>query len=445
MSRNIVLPTMLLAVLLLSSCQTSSVDFPVVGQEPVREAPVNVLTEFIAPQAIAPQAVDTISDNLFDNGGFESGLAYWGKCDEIGVQISNDSIEGTQSLQVNPGHCFYRSAWVSPGKEYILSCYVKILDGSNWTGMGMGFSDLNFNELSQAPVAVVSGNGYARYDVRATAPMDSKYLSMWFYTDNLTVVDRCSLIRDGVPHVPSPTFEDNILREPNFRLGEDAMPLVWTLGCNGNFADGSRQGGLTISDGACFDQSLSAYGIDMLTNKSYAFTCILNNNDSYASMSIYLDGVVKSKVIPSGYSGQAIAITGIAPAQLRSGFVSLYSEGSLRLAVCTLNVEDTPVPENLLQDGNFDSADSGWTSCSENALNIANGSLTVSNGDCIYQTVPAVVNRSYHLQCSARATQTGWNNIILDFLDASYIASQAMLVKFVQVNKQSNLQQQQIA
>lgn len=419
MNRNFALFSILLITLALSSCQTSSIDVPDLQKEPVRKAPVNVLNEFIAPLALEPLAIDIESGNLFDNGGFESGLTNWGACDTTAIELSNDANEGTKALKVNAGKCFYRSAEVSPEQDLVLSCYTKILSGSGWTGMGMGFADENWAELSQAPIAIVSGTSYARFDSRATAPANAKYVSMWFYTDNPVVVDDCSLMLEEEPPVP-PSTGGNLLENSTFENATTNSVADWNLGCGGTLT--ANTNAIALQGSACLDQGLSAIDIAALAGKNYTYSCRVNNLSDYASMSIFLDGALESKVLPPTQGYLTVELSRTAPTQLSNGFVSIYSEGTLNVESCSLTIEGTPEPEvdNLLLNGGFDSANSDWNTCSANALNIANGSLTVSNGDCIYQTVPAVSGGSYQLKCEARSLQTGWNNIILDFLDANW-------------------------
>ena len=432
MFKQIALLSLLVTIFVISGCQSTSVNpvnVPITGQESVRTTPVNVLDEFIKPQAITPQAVDIANGNIFDNGGFETSLTGWNACDPAAMQPSNDAYEGNTALKLNAGHCFYRSAEVTAGQDLVLSCYAKLLSGSAWTGMGMGFSDANRTEISQAPVAVISGTSYARFDSMATAPANATYVSMWFYTDNPVVVDNCTLMLEVAPPEPEPT-SGNLLNNSGFFYvdpDQPSIPFEWLVGCGGTAGRTPNNNiGIPITaylkDGACLDQSLNANDISALKSNDFTFACKVNNTGSYASMSIFLDGVAESKVIQPTQGFLTVELTRTAPAQLSNGFVSLYSEGTLNVESCSLTVNGAPEPQpdNLLQNGSFDATDSGWNSCSPNSLNIPNGSLLVSNGDCIYQTVPATSGGSYQLQCEARATQTGWNNIILDFLDANW-------------------------
>jgi len=155
MKKNFILAVLfLLALLLLSACGTSdttssSAEVKNFSKQVPSMAisPVDVQTAFIKPQALEPQALTVAQGNLFDNGGFENGLTGWTGCATGAIATSTDALEGSGALQVNPGNCFYRSAPVSVGQKIALSCNVKILSGTSWTGMGFNFTDTNFDTL----------------------------------------------------------------------------------------------------------------------------------------------------------------------------------------------------------------------------------------------------------------------------------------------------------
>jgi len=345
----------LLAALLLNSCQTTdtlpniTTETPTITADrtPVRAVPVDVMNSFITQQALAPQAIDVAQGNLFDNGGFESGLSGWTGCAADAITESNDAYEGSKALKVKTGNCFYRSAEVSAGQELVLSCYVKIQSGNAWTGMGMGFANASWATIGQAPTTVITGGSYARYDVKATAPANSKYASMWLYTDNPALVDNCSLMLETEPPPPPPSTGENLLENPGFGIRDIAagsQPREWAVGCGGTARvfekrdprlDSDRA--VSIKDGACVDQSLSASDIAVLQDNAFAFTCFAKNNGGYASFSVFVDGNPISKAIPVTERYKLITIQ--VPAQnFNSAYVSIYSEGSLSVTDCGLAV-----------------------------------------------------------------------------------------------------------
>ena len=181
MKKAVILLCLLFAAFVLNACQTTSVDAPTF-ETPIRTSPIDVSNQYIKVQAVVPQGVDIEQGNLFDNGGFETGLDGWTSCETGAIAISPDAYEGTKALKVNAGNCFHRSVEVSSGQDLILSCYARLQSGNAWTGMGIGFADASWTTIGNAPTTVITGNSYVRYDVKGTAPANSKYASMWLYT-----------------------------------------------------------------------------------------------------------------------------------------------------------------------------------------------------------------------------------------------------------------------
>ncbi len=354
----------MLVAIVLNACQTTDVlpditsEVPTdnsMNKAPVRTAPIDVVSSFITPQAITPQAVSIAQGNLFDNGGFESGLAGWTGCAAGAIAESSDAYEGAKALKLNTGNCFYRSAEVGAGQELTLSCYVKLESGSAWTGMGMGFANASWTAVGQAPTTVITGTNYARYDVKATAPATSKYASMWLYSDNPALVDNCSLMLEIEPPPPPLPSGENLLENSDFInrvfVGDATYhPKDWGVGCEGSVdifpiraarVDSDR--GLSVKDGACVDQSLSASDVAELQGNAFAFTCFAKNNGGYASFSVFLDGNPISKVIPLTESYQLITIP-VSAQSFSSAFVSIYSEGNLQIVECGLTTGLQGVP-----------------------------------------------------------------------------------------------------
>lgn len=350
MKKILFLSALVFAVFLLNSCQTSDLELPLElptdsGQvtTPARTTPINVMDNYISTQAITPQAVNIDSGNLFDNGGFESGLAGWTGCEANAITESNEAYEGSKALKLNTGNCFYRSAQVNAGQDLILSCYVRLQSGSAWTGMGMGFADSNWATIAQVPTTIITGSSYARYDVKATVPANGKYASMWLYSDNPTLVDNCSLMLESTPPPPPPVSGEDLLENSGFgfRVGGDPI-LDWNKGCAGsvriiNHSIVRLRRSVALYQGACLDQSLSASDIAELSGKDFTYSCLVKNIGGYAAISIFLDGQAISATIPESQYYQTVTIQGNA-GNPSNGFVSIYSEGGIDVDECGLRV-----------------------------------------------------------------------------------------------------------
>ena len=448
MKKNLTLTALsLVVVLLLAACGTSApsntqgenVDKQIPA---MATSPINVQTAFIAPQALEPQAITVSQGNLFDNGGFENGLTGWTGCAAGAIETSGDSIEGSGALQVNPGNCFYRSAVVSPGQKISLSCNVKILSGTNWTGMGFNFTDGNFAVLSSSPTVVASTNDYVRLDAQSTAPANTQFVSMWLYSDNLAVVDNCSLLLETTPPPPPPS-SGNLLENGTFASANaNNQPNDWSKGCGGEYtltgiSPARKQ--LRLSNGACVDQGLSSGDAAALAGNTYSFSCNVFDNSIYAALTVFLDGQATSKVIPviPAGIGTRITLTGTAPTGISGGFVSLYAEGSTKVDDCRLEAEgSTPPPPpppssgNLLENGTFASADANnkpneWAKgCGGDytltGISPARKRLRLSDGACVDQglssgDVAALAGKNYSFSCNV-FENTGYGALTV-FLD----------------------------
>ena len=434
MQRRLALVALLLSLLLLSACQTtSSIDIQPINQEPIRVNPVDVQETYINIQALEPQDHEITSGNLFANDGFESGLEGWTGCSAGAIKVSSDAYEGSGALEIIPNNCFYKSAEVSAGDNLILSCYAKITEGFSWTGMGLGFADSSWSTIDvDVPSTRITGINYARYDVKFTAPANSKYASMWFYSENKAVIDNCTLmLEQELP--PPPSFStDNLLNNGGFEeiipTSLEGIPASWSIGClNDNspsaqdvisdFVRSRREGALVRFrlDGACLDQSLSASEISQLSGQAFTFSCYVNVG-TYASMSIFLDGQAISTSSSNNNRGNfdLLEINSVVPQDVSSIFVSLYGNSAL-FDDCSLVVGNTRLPppptpsNNLLENANL--VRSGltgipidWNLGCGGSVSGTLGNFTLLSDGCLDQALDsndlsALAGKQYTLSC----------------------------------------------
>lgn len=421
MNRFFTLSLFVCALVLLSACQTttdieiSNTSTPeITGEVPIRAIPVDVVSDYVAVSGITPQAVSIAQGNLFDNGGFESGLTGWTGCSAGAIEESAYANEGSKALKVNAGNCFYRSVEVSVSQDLFLSCFARLESGNGWTGMGLGFADANWATIPGGPSTLITGNSYQRYDVETTAPAGSKYVSMWMYSDNPMLVDDCSLMLEQEPPPPPPVQGEELLE--NSRLDGTAE---WSLGCGGTatVVNVGRSGGsraLALEDGACLDQSLSASDIALLKGQDFTFTCqgAKPNENSYAAMSIFFDDTLLSEAFPYAPSGlygptpDTLEITGTAPSNFSSAFVSLYANDSLVAYSCSLKVDggepQPPEPpaggENILVNGDFETSLTGtWAASCGRRWSLPDG----HNGKGVYISEACNIDQSFDVAALA--------------------------------------------
>ena len=417
------------ALLILGACQTTQTIESAGDWEGARQAhPINVQEQYINVNRLVPQAIDISSGNLFDNSGFESGLESWTGCSAGAIKTSGDAYEGSGALEIIPDNCFYRSAEVSAGDDLILSCYAKVLGGSGWTGMGLGFADSSWTTIDvDVPATVITGSEYVRYDVKFTAPANTKYASMWLFSENPVVVDNCSLMLEAEPPPPPPPPSgDNLIENGDFETLLSDKPTEWSIGCGGfaNSVTGRSGKGLSLTGGVCVDQGLSASDISAISGNNYTYSCYAKNTSGYASISIFLDDQPTFKQIPVSSSYQLVEISGTAPSA-SNGFVSIYSEGSLVVDDCSVQKENTDVQpadnENILLNNSFNNFSNGdvipdsWIiGCQGSAQPVDNArtlkGITLRDGACIDQSLnqsqlSKLAGKKFALTCQIRFNQ----------------------------------------
>ena len=173
------------------------------------------------------------------------------------------------------------------------------------------------------------------------------------FITNLTVTAQNpngeTVTRNRSFQIQSPVGAGNLLDNSNF-VNRDAnnLPTEWNKGCGGSWGMVDARFGevLELYGGACVDQALSAEEIQALRGRNYEVSCSVKLIGSgYASMSVFLDGVVNTKVIPSTTdpnSFERITLTGTAGSDISTGFISFYSEGNatsnLTLSSCSFNI-----------------------------------------------------------------------------------------------------------
>ncbi len=187
-------------------------------------SPLDVMSEYVQRNT-APADAALSELNMFDNSDFENGLDGWSGCATDAIASSDDAHNGSGALALNAGYCFFRSVVAEPGEQLVLSCYAKIAN-TVWTGMGLGFSNENWQTVAESDVTLVNGNEYRRYDVRATVPANARYASMWFYSETDALVDGCTLSTEPVDtgNRIAAQLRDDAL--DNIVIGDASQPII---------------------------------------------------------------------------------------------------------------------------------------------------------------------------------------------------------------------------
>ena len=400
----------------------------------VAVSPVNIMSDYV--QRVSPPALVSADANKLLNGGFENGTADWTGCGAGTISEFLAPYDGEKALRLSRGNCFYQVVAATPGEDVVLSCYARVLSDLVWTGMGLGFSDADWNLISETPATLITDYSFNRYDVRTTVPPGAASMTMWFYSETDAIVDNCTLLPAELAPQPPLNSEINLLENADFDTTNSGLPDQWLKFCGGSLAANIDGGDIyiEISDGACISQSLSASDIAAMQGNTYEYSCDIDlYADSYVSIVLNLDGDEHTAVVPPNSSSN-VAVVVDAPASIASGYVGIYSEApqnGMRVYNCELtpvdDMEDAIDPAgNLLFNGSFDERDSnnkpqGWTlGCDgtwngiESPLSAAALELSADNGfACAQQTlnqdeVAALSENTYTLSCDAWNYEQGW-------------------------------------
>jgi len=322
------------------------------NSRPASSSSVDVFSDFVALQRRAPDSQHN-DTNFFSNSGFENGLDDWIGCQPGALSLSNDAYSGTRALALAPGRCVFRSVQAVAGENYALSCNVKLSNIRAWTGMGMIFANENFQSLLEAPVAVATSGDYARLTTVGRAPLGTDFVSMFVHSDHGALLDNCSLSLLSDLPAGGQTNAANLLENGDFSTTDTFGGVSdWIPGCAGQMiGDGS---GLFLSDGVCVDQALDAGDLDVVAAHPVNFSCLVRDVEGYSDMSVFVDQeLVAVQEISPAQINTRVSLQ-LDPVRASNGFVSLFSQGNLRVEDCVLgnpNVqnasEETPVEETI--------------------------------------------------------------------------------------------------
>ena len=299
----------------------------------------------LAVEGASPPPPPPSGDNLLDNGSFESVSNNKPTNWSLGCGGSNSSISGRsgRGMQVSAGACVDQGLSSSDisalqGNSYSYSCYVK-------NSGGYASMSIFLNGQATSKVIPVSGS-YQRLEITGNAgSVSSGFVSL--YSEGNLSVDDCSLTTGDAPPPPPPPSDTGLIDNGSFEsVNGSNKPNNWSKGCSGSHDSvAGRSGrGMTLTGGACVDQSLSSSDLSTLQGRSYTYSCYARNTGGFASISLFANGQPVSTVIPQSSNFQRVEITGNAPGNLNSGFVSIYSEAGLTVDDCSLFVGDAPPP-----------------------------------------------------------------------------------------------------
>lgn len=239
------------------------------------------------------------------------------------------------------------------------------------------------------------------------------------------------------PTPPSPPTADNMLSNGGFEQGQAGW---FDCGASQNTSiettttsDGARA--MKIRNSGCLYQEVTVNPGDNLTlscdaNRGGNQWTVMDLSFSDANYNVLATNTTQI-ASGAGFTSQQKFAT--APATTRQAVVVLYSEDETYFDNCVLEPGNTvppPAPNqsnNLLVNGDFENALSGWQPCSSASLTDVSGdaasgqaSLAVTGGGCLYQEFNVNAGNDYELNCAAKRTGSAYTSVRLAMLDSSY-------------------------
>ncbi|MEZ4629721.1 MAG: hypothetical protein R2880_03225 [Deinococcales bacterium] len=259
-------PLIMLVFVLLSACEQ------VTAPDGISAEQLSILNSRLeeARQQGLFKLANPSGDNLLLNGDMEAGTTHWINCGgRIGV--SNEAQAGNQALSITgPAGCIFQPMLSYSGQDLSLSCQAKSSDDSDWTGMGLSFSDSNWQPLSAEGVSL-AGNSYGAYSLNSTAPANTAFVTFWLYRSGAGTVllDSCSLSSNSAPPTPRGVIQGKFFEDANNNgrqdTGESDMANLGIELYKDNNSDGIANSGdellstkQSLPDGSFIFDSLSA-------------------------------------------------------------------------------------------------------------------------------------------------------------------------------------------
>ncbi|MEZ4631987.1 MAG: carbohydrate binding domain-containing protein [Deinococcales bacterium] len=273
------------------------------------------------------------AEGSLNNPSFENSLTNWNNCGNASnLSIVNDTYDGTKALQVQNGGCVYQEIVISPSQNYTLSCDAK-RSLSNWASLQFAYLDANWSILATRQAAVTSQN-YQSYYLSHTAPANSKYAIVLFYSEDSTRYDKCQLSSGNVA-------PRNLLLNAGFESGNDAWfncADAANLSISSDANSGTKA--MNVKNGGCVYQD-----VYIEAGMTYKLSCSAKRaSTGWASMTLAFSGAnwqqLASQNIPiTSNSYSPVNITLAAPVGSVHGIAVFYSEDSSFYDDCSLEAQ----------------------------------------------------------------------------------------------------------
>ena len=220
---------------------------------PVPSEPKPTETTPSEPTSSEPTPSSPAISGSVVNGGFENEFEGWKVLDDIMSITTDDKINGNASLQFavtekQGGRFVQQVVSVIPGKTYVLSAWVKILDGKGgYIGLygldgandAVGFGGLTVGEWTKVSVTVTIPHKFSSVEIEFGTNSNQV---VTFLLDDIDLIETDAPIAPTEPEVTVPTepegekiyedkFEDRFT--PEGAPGTCHMPVGWTASVYG--------------------------------------------------------------------------------------------------------------------------------------------------------------------------------------------------------------------
>lgn len=375
---------------------------------------VNVFEDHVvlsmAQAGLKNEPATTTNGNLLVNADFESHGTGWSLCNTGVLTATSDAYSGESAGKLAPGTCIYQAIPVRPNETYSLSCFIRVVDGNNWTAIGMGFSDVNWNTVEEvSPSLPTLVSSYRQYNLRGIAPTDAAYLSVWMYSDNgEAIVDNCRLVaNENSPKAPSQNTSE-LLVNGNFDILENDLPIEWSGNSSWSTEKGDSGTEVILTTGSSFYQTLSASAIGVLTSGPYTLSCEVLKIGGWGVLSIR----GQEATMPNSEDYQTVSLSGdfsqvnypVTTASVGIQLRPTTFNNPLRVRNCSLTVESVAQPnpsaetndyvnlsnagfEELTVEGHLDFWSKGCGGAWKSVVGASGKAVQLSKGACISQYI----------------------------------------------------------
>ncbi|MCB0064424.1 MAG: S8 family serine peptidase, partial [Caldilineaceae bacterium] len=144
----------------------------------------------------------TAGYNVLANGDFEAGTTDWW-LNNSSLQVTSTAYNGTKAIHLGQaaGSIAQSAGIALPGTLYTARGTFHRPIGAPWSGMGIDFFDVNWNEISDVYVTIPETSSYAPVTVSGIAPPGTVHMSVWIHKNSGSelYIDDVSLVGDEVP------------------------------------------------------------------------------------------------------------------------------------------------------------------------------------------------------------------------------------------------------